>query len=67
MTEMVSCRTGRTRAPPFMTTFSPPKPVRTKAVSLEARLYSRAKISPRINRATSPTPEMMAISMIEFI
>ncbi len=37
LTGVISCRTGMTKAPPLMTTFSPPKPVRTKAVSLVER------------------------------
>ena len=36
-TGVISCSTGMTKAPPFTTTFSPRKPVRTKAVSLVER------------------------------
>ncbi len=37
LTGIVSWNTGSTSAPPFITTFSPPTPVRTKATSFEAR------------------------------
>ena len=37
LTGVISCSTGMTKAPPLTTTFSPPKPVRTKAVSLVER------------------------------
>ena len=37
LTGVISCSTGMTKAPPLMTTFSPPKPVRTNAVSLVER------------------------------
>ena len=37
LTGDISWRTGMTKAPPLITTFSPPKPVRTKAVSLVER------------------------------
>jgi hypothetical protein len=38
LTGIVSWNTGSTSAPPLITTFSPPKPVRTKPISFEARL-----------------------------
>ena len=37
LTGMTSWMIGSTRAPPFITTFWPPKPVRTKAVSFDER------------------------------
>ncbi len=37
LTGVISCSTGMTKAPPATTTRSPPKPVRTKAVSLVER------------------------------
>lgn len=36
-TGVVSCTIGQTKAPPSITTFSPRKPVRTKAISLVER------------------------------
>ena len=37
LTGMTSCTIGSTKAPPFITTFWPPRPVRTKARSLDER------------------------------
>ncbi len=37
LTGMTSCTMGSTKAPPFITTFWPARPVRTKARSLEER------------------------------
>ena len=37
LTGLTSCSTGTTKAPPLITTRSPPKPVRTKAVSFVDR------------------------------
>src|SRR5262245_29357824 len=41
LTGTTSCTIGSTKAPPFMTTFWPPRPVRTKARSLDERRYSQ--------------------------
>src|SRR5262249_34034019 len=41
-------------APPSMITFCPPRPVRTKERSLDERWYSREKMKPRVNSATTP-------------
>ena len=40
-TGITSWTIGSTSAPPFMTTFWPPRPVRTNARSLEERRYSQ--------------------------
>ena len=37
LTAVALCRTGSTNAPLFMTTFSPPSPVRTNDISFDAR------------------------------
>ena len=41
LTGIVSCSTGNTSAPPFITTFSPPSPVRMNARSFDERRYSQ--------------------------
>ena len=41
LTGTTSCTIGSTNAPPFMTTFWPPRPVRTNARSFEDRRYSQ--------------------------
>jgi hypothetical protein len=40
-TGVMSCTIGQTKAPPSITTFSPRRPVRTKATSLVDRRYSQ--------------------------
>ena len=64
LTEIVSCKTGKQIAPPSLTTFSPPIPVRTKAISLVARTYNLAKISPIVMKETSPTPTIIKIKVL---
>ena len=41
LTGTTSWTMGSTKAPPFITTFWPPRPVRTKARSLDERRYSQ--------------------------
>ena len=62
-TGIISCNTGRTIAPPFKITFSPPKPVRTKDTSLLERVYRRAIIIPIKISAAKITPVIIKISV----
>ena len=52
-TQMSSWKTGSFTAPPSMTTFWPPRPVRTNERSFEERWYRREKIIPTTNSATT--------------
>src|SRR5882724_3234092 len=57
LTGTTSCTMGSTKAPPFITTFCPPSPVRTKARSLDERRYSQF-----ISQTTTATITATAIS-----
>ena len=58
LTGTTSWTIGSTKAPPFITTFWPPRPVRTKARSFEERRYSQfishTTIATTIAATTSP-------------
>ena len=58
LTGVISCSTGMTSAPPLSTTFSPRKPVRTKAVSLVESRYSH------LSTYTAITMRMTAMSSV---
>ena len=58
-----SWNTGSRMAPPSMMTFCPPRPVRTKAVSLVERLYKRENTMPMVRRASRPMPAIAPISI----
>jgi hypothetical protein len=57
LTGTTSWTMGSTKAPPFITTFWPPSPVRTKARSLDERRYSQF-----ISQTTIATPTATTIS-----
>ena len=60
LTGTTSCTIGSTNAPPFMTTFWPPRPVRTNARSFEERRYSQLSSQTPIatTAATTIRPRM---------
>ena len=60
LTGTTSCTIGSTKAPPFMTTRCPPRPVRTNALSLEERRYSQLRSQTAIATtiATPMSPRM---------
>ena len=58
-----SWNTGSRMAPPSMMTFCPPRPVRTKAVSLVERLYKRENTMPMVRRASRAMPAIAPISI----
>ena len=59
---IISWKMGMTIAPPLITTFCPPSPVRTNACSADARRYRRAKMIPIITKTTTAT---MAVNIHE--
>ena len=60
LTGITSWTIGSTKAPPFITTFWPPRPVRTNARSLEERRYSQCSSQTTIATtiATTIKPRM---------
>ena len=60
LTGITSWMIGSTNAPPFCTTFCPPKPVRTNARSFEERRYSQLRSHTPIatTAATTMSPRM---------
>ena len=53
LTGITSCTIGSTNAPPFITTFWPPRPVRTNARSFEERRYSQLSSQTTIATTTA--------------
>ena len=66
-TRMVSWNTGNTIAPPSMTTFCPPRPVRTKERSFEERRYRREKMIPTTSSARKAMPARISLSIISVV
>src|SRR5688572_13937783 len=64
LTRIVSWKTGNTSAPPSMTIFWPPRPVRTKARSFDERRYRREKMSPITSSARKAMPTSNRLSII---
>src|SRR5688572_13023645 len=64
LTRIVSWKTGNTSAPPSMTIFWPPRPVRTKARSFDERRYRREKMSPITSSARNAMPTNIRLSII---
>ena len=62
LTGTTSWTIGSTKAPPFITTFWPPRPVRTKARSLEERRYSQfiSHTTTATTMATTISPSITA-------
>src|SRR5262249_30553966 len=62
LTGMTSCTMGSTKAPPFITTFCPPRPVRTNARSFEERRYSQfiSQTTMAITAAITISPRITA-------
>jgi hypothetical protein len=61
---MVSWNTGNTMAPPSITTFCPPNPVRTNERSFDERRYSREKMIPISSSAKNAIPARIKLSTI---
>src|SRR5688572_24608111 len=54
-------------APPSITTFCPPRPVRTKERSLEERRYSREKMIPTSSSAKNAMPTRIRLSITNVV
>jgi len=62
LTGTTSWTIGSTKAPPFITTFWPPRPVRTKARSFEERRYNQfiSHTTMTTTMATTTSPSITA-------
>ena len=65
LTRIVSWNTGNTSAPPSITTFWPPRPVRTNERSFDERRYRREKMSPISSSARNAMPARIRLSIIK--